>query len=140
MTIGPDDDFFPGVRNPEGTLVINDHCMVKTQGDQRVVIVRGVVVAQYKLSDDMAEAYAMVNLVEQGWATQTDVARNFGRSTRTVRRYEQRFDEGGLAALGQPRGYPKGRARLPRARTDLIRQWKGQGRLQPRHRPAVGGE
>ena len=128
MTIGPDDDLFPGVRNPEGTLVINDRCMVKTQGDQRVVIVRGVVVAQYKLSDDMAEAYAMVNLVEQGWATQTDVARNFGRSTRTVRRYEQRFDEGGLAALGQPRGYPKGRARLPRARTDLIRQWKGQGR------------
>ena len=62
MTIGPDDDFFPGVRNPEGTLVIGDRCMVKTQGDQRVVIVRGVVVAQYKLSDDMAEAYAMVNL------------------------------------------------------------------------------
>jgi transposase len=128
MTTGPADDLFPNVRNPEGTLIINDRCLVKTQGDQRAVIVCGVVVAQYKLSDDMAEAYALVNLVEQGWADQNDVARAFGRSTRTVRRYEQRFAEGGLAALGQPRGYPKGRARLPRARTDLIRQWKGKGR------------
>jgi hypothetical protein len=38
--------------------------MVKTQGDQRAVIVSAVVVAQYKLGDHMAEAYAMVNLPE----------------------------------------------------------------------------
>jgi hypothetical protein len=123
-----DDDLFPHVRNPEGTLILNDRCLVKTQGDQRAVIVCGVVVAQYKVSDAMAEAYAMVNLVEQGWADQDEVARAFDRCTRTVRRYERRFAEGGLAALGQARGYPKGRARLPLARTDLVRQWKGKGR------------
>ncbi len=127
MATDASDDLFPNVRNPEGTLLINDRCLVKTQGEQRVVVVSGVVVAQYQLSDYMAEAYAMVNLVQQGWADQNDVARSFGRSTRTVRRYERRFADGGLAALGQPRGYPKGQRRLPQARTDLIRRWKAKG-------------
>jgi hypothetical protein len=86
MTTGPSDDLFPDVQNPEGTLFINDRCMVKTQGDQRVVIFSGVAVAQYKLSDRLAEAYAMVNLVDQRWADQNDVARAFGCSARTLRR------------------------------------------------------
>jgi len=128
MDSGASDDLFPGLRNPEGTLIINDRCLVKTQGDRRVIIVCGVAVAQYKVDDHMAEAYAMVNLVEQGWADQNDVARTFGRCVRTVRRYEERFADGGLAALGQPRGYPRGRGRLKAARADLIRRWKGKGR------------
>ena len=53
----------------------------------------------------------MVNLVEQGGADQKDVARTFLRSARTVRRCQARFAGGGLAALGQCRGYPKGRRR-----------------------------
>ena len=68
----------------------------------------------------MAEAYAMVHLVEQGWARQQDVARVFCCSARTVRRDQQRFGDGGLAALGCGSGYPKGRLRLPAARTGLI--------------------
>jgi transposase len=127
MTISDSNDLFPDTKNPDGTLVINDRCMVKTQGDQRAVIVSAVVVAQYKLGDHMAEAYAMVNLVEQGWADQNDVAWTFDRSVRTVRRYEQRFADGGLAALGQPRGYPKGRRRLQPSRTALIQRWKAKG-------------
>ena len=75
----------------------------------------------------MAEAYAMVNLVEQGWADQNDVAQAFLRSVRTVRRYQERFAGGGLAALGQCRGYPKGRRRLPRERTGMIHRWKSEG-------------
>jgi len=31
--------------------------------------------AQYAVGDRMAEAHAMVSLVEQGWADQNDVAR-----------------------------------------------------------------
>ena len=101
--------------------------MVKTQRDHCVVVVSGVAVAQYKSDDRMAEAYAMVNLVEQGWADQNDVARTFLRSARTVRRYQERFADGGLAALGQCRGYPKGRRRLRPARAGLIRRWKAKG-------------
>jgi len=44
--------------------------------------VSGVVSAQYAVEDRMAEAYAMVNLVEQGWATQQEVARAFACSAR----------------------------------------------------------
>src|SRR3989442_6300202 len=66
----------------------------------------------------MAEAHAMVSLVEQGWADQNDVARAFARSPRTLRRYERRVETGGLAALGRSSGFPTGRPRLkpPRPR------------------------
>ena len=121
------DDFFPGLRNPEGTRIINHRSLLRIQGERCLVIVSGVVIAQYQLGDSMAEAYAMVTLVEQGWADQIDVARVFGRSARTVRRYQQRFEIGGLAALSQPRGYPKGRQRLAASRTELIHRWKAQG-------------
>jgi hypothetical protein len=67
-------------------LVINERCLVRTQDGHRVVIVSGVVLAHYGLSDRMAEAQAMVSLVEQGWADQNDVARAFGYSARKVRR------------------------------------------------------
>jgi len=127
MATASSDDLFPDVRNPEGTRVINDRCLIKTQRDHCIVVVCGVAVAQYQSDDHLAEAYAMVNLVEQGWADQRDVARAFLRSARTVRRYQARFADGGLAALGQSRGYPSGRRRLPWARTQLIHRWKAAG-------------
>jgi transposase len=128
MNADKHDDLFPNVRNPEGTQIINDRCMVKTQDGRCLVIVSGVVLAQYAVADRMAEAYAMVHLVEQGWASQQDVARVFGCSVRTVRRDQQRFEEGGLAALGRGSGYPKGRWRLPTAQTGLIGRLKAEGR------------
>jgi hypothetical protein len=85
---------------PGGAVVINDRCLVRTRDEHRVVMVSGVVLAQYALGDRMAEGHAMVMLVEGGWADQNDVARAFGYSTRTLRRNQQRFAEGGLAALG----------------------------------------
>ena len=92
-------DLFPEAWNPPDTLVINDRCLIRTQDGHRVVIVSGVVLAHYALGDRMAEAHAMVSLVEQGWADQNDVARVFGCSARTVRRDQRRFENGGLAAL-----------------------------------------
>jgi hypothetical protein len=62
------------------------------------------VIAQYAVTDRMAEAHAMVSLVDQGWADQNDVARAFGCSTRTLRRHQGRFAEGGLASLGHAGG------------------------------------
>ena len=69
----------------------------------------------------------MVNLVEQGWASQQEVARAFRCSVRTLRRHQQRFEGGGLAALGRQSGYPKGRWRLSTARTGLIHRLKSLG-------------
>lgn len=111
----------------EGVEVINVQCVVRTASGHRVVLVAGIVLAQYAVGDRMAEAQAMVNLVERGWADQNDVARAFGYSARTVRRNQERLEEGGLAALGQPRGYPKGRRRGSQARARCIERLKTEG-------------
>ena len=103
MAAAPNGDLFPEARNPEGTAGINERCLMRTQDGHCVVLVSGIVLAQYALTDRMAEAHAMVSLVEQGWANQNEVARAFACSARTVRRHQRRFEEGGLAALGQTR-------------------------------------
>lgn len=127
MATNESQDFFPNVRNPKSTRVINDRCLIRTQDDYSVVIVSGIVLAQYASTDHMAEAYAMVSLVEQGWADQIQVARAFGCSVRTVRRHQRRFENGGLAALGHRSGYPEGRRRQAGARTQLIQRLKADG-------------
>jgi DNA-binding CsgD family transcriptional regulator len=91
-----------------------------------VVVVAGVVTAHYGLGDRMAEAHAMVSLVEQGWADQNDVARAFGYSPRTLRRHQRRFEAGGLAALGRGSGYPRGRHRLKPGRSKLLLRLKAE--------------
>ena len=112
---------------PSGTVVINDRCSLRTEDGHRVVIVCGGAVWPHRVGDRMAEAYAMVGLVEEGWADQVDVARAFGCSTRTVRRYQRRLEVGGLAALGRPRGYPQGRARVTPSRVDELERLKREG-------------
>jgi hypothetical protein len=124
------EDWFPEARNPPELCVINDRCLVRTQQGRRVVLVSGMVLAQYDLRDRMAEAHAMVSLVEQGWADQMAVARAFGYSTRKLRRDQRRYEEGGLAALGQPRGYPAGRGRLAASRRQAVQRLKAQGHSQ----------
>jgi prepilin-type processing-associated H-X9-DG protein len=91
------------------------------------MVVCGLVLAHYAIKDAMSEAYAMVSLVEQGWADQNDVARAFNCSVRTVRRQQRRFEDGGMAALGLGRGFPQGRPRLQSSRTQLIHRLKTQG-------------
>ncbi len=121
------DDLFPEVRNPEGTRVINGRCLILTRNNRRVVLVSWMPIAQYALGDRMSEAHAMVSLVDLGWADQNDVAKAFGYSARTLRRYEQRFAEGGLAALGRPNGCPRGLARLAVSRRRRLQELKAQG-------------
>jgi len=120
-------DLFISSGVPEGVQPVNDRCLLRTRDGHRLVIVSGIVLSQYVLEDRMAEAYAMVSLVEQGWADQNDVARAFGCSVRTLRRYQRRFEHGGLSALGQKGGCPKGCHRLRGSRTKLIHRLKAEG-------------
>jgi transposase len=130
MTNDSGDDLFPEVRNPEGNHVINERCSVQTQEGHRIVLVSGMPLAQYAVHDRMSEALAMVNLVDQGWADQNDVAKAFGCSVRSVRRHQRRFEEGGLSALGRAGGYPRGRSRMPLVRQQSIQQLKARGHSQ----------
>jgi transposase len=130
MSVTQKEDLFPEARNPESLRVINARCLVRSQNGYCVVLVSGMVLAQYALGDRMAEAHAMVSLVEQGWANQNEVARVFDCSVRTVRRHQQRFEEGGLVALGQSEGYPRGRPRLTATRQRLVQRLKSLGIAQ----------
>lgn len=120
-------ELFPEVNAPEGTVVINARCLLKTQNGRRIVVVAGVVIAQYARVDGMSEAHAMVSLIDQGWAYQEEVARAFGCSARSVRRQQRRFEEGGLPALGRARGCPQGHRRLPESRKRQVSHLKEQG-------------
>jgi hypothetical protein len=104
----------PGLTAPEDVVAINARCLVRTGEGHRVVLVAGVPIAQFAVTDRMAEAHAMVSLVEQGWAQQGEVARAFDVAARTLRRHQRRFEDGGLPALGRSAGYPKGATRVSR--------------------------
>jgi DNA-binding CsgD family transcriptional regulator len=112
---------------PAGTVVINARCTLRGEGDQRLVVMGGLPVHHYAASDSVAEAYAMVFLVDSGFAQQAEVARAFGTSTRTVRRHQKRYEELGMAGLATRSGWQRGRRRIEGQRLRLIQRLKAQG-------------
>src|ERR1700756_875567 len=112
---------------PSNTVVINARCSLRIEADQRVIVVAGLPVHHYRAGDAVAEAYAMVFLVQSGFAQQTDVARAFARSVRSVRRYQRRYAQGGMAALGHDEGWRRGRRRISGKRLRSIELLKSQG-------------
>jgi DNA-binding CsgD family transcriptional regulator len=120
----PQKELFAHPAPTPGTIFVNDHVCVETEQGQRVLFVHGIVFSHYSIQDRSAEAYAMVQLFESGYADQNDIARCFGYSARTLRRYQERLKAGGLSALARPRGRPVVRSfvhnkLLPRDRTIL---------------------
>ena len=109
------------------TVIINGRCTLRREGEHRVVVVSGLPVHHYSVNDAVAEAYAIVFLVDGGYATQTEVARAFGRSDRTVRRHQARYADGGMAALAPRSGWRPGRRRIPSKRICLIERMKAEG-------------
>jgi transposase len=109
------------------TVVINARCSLRIEAGQRVIVVAGLPVHHYCAEDAVAEAYAMVFLVESGFAQQTDVARAFARSVRTVRRYQGRYAQGGMTALDREEGWRRGRRRISGKRLRSIEMLRSQG-------------
>jgi len=121
---------FPVPPPESGLVLVNDRVTVRTQGIFRVVTVDGLTIYHYPLTDRMAEACAMVMLVEAGHADQNDVARAFGCTDRTLRRLQERNTAGGLATLGRPRGRPMGSVstgKFDRIRDREILRLKAEG-------------
>jgi len=84
-------------------------------------------VFHYCAADAIAEAYAMVMLVESGFAQQTEVAQAFGKSERTIRRHQKRYAHAGMVGLGRPEGWRPGRRRVSGKRLRFIEKLKSQG-------------
>jgi hypothetical protein len=120
------------------TVVINARCSLRIEAGQRVIVVAGLPVHHYCAEDAVAEAYAMVFLVESGFAQQADVARAFARSVRTVRRHQGRYAQGGMAALGREEGWRRGRRRVSGKRLRSIEMLKSQGMSNRRSRTGWG--
>jgi len=112
---------------PSNTIFINARCSLRTEADQRVIVIAGLPAHHYRAEDAVAEAYAMVFLVNSGFAQQTDVARAFAVSVRTIRRYQDRYADGGMAALGGEEGWRRGRRRISGKRLRSIEILKSQG-------------
>jgi transposase len=110
-----------------GTIVINGRCTLRAEGDHRVVVVAGLPIHHYSASDAVAEAYAMVLLVDAGYATQCEVAAAFQKSERTVRRHQERYHDGGMAALATRSGWRRGRRRISAKRLRIIEDLKAEG-------------
>lgn len=123
-------ELFPVPRPQDGTVAVNDRVSFRTVEGYRVVSVDGLVLHHYPVDDRQAEAYAMVTLADVGYAGQNDVARAFGYSVRTLRRYQQRFARNGLRALGRTPGRPIGTrtaGRKHRIRDRAILRLKREG-------------
>ena len=110
-----------------GTVAINVRCMVRAEDEQRVVVVAGFPMHHYSVKDAVAKAYAVVLLVDNGYATQTEVAVAFGCSERTVRRHQQRYADGGMTALATRSGWRPGRRRIPSRRVRIVERLKAEG-------------
>ncbi len=108
-------------------VVINARCTLRAEEDQRVIVVGGLPVYHYCAADAVAEAYAMVMLVDSGFAQQTEVAQAFGKSERTVRRHQERYLQAGMVGLGRAEGWRRGRRRISGKRLRVIERLKSQG-------------
>jgi len=118
------DDLEQGARHH---IPVSDSCYLQVDGDSRVVVIHGMPVLPFQNNDRVLRAYVMLSLVDQGWASQVQVARAFECTDRTVRRHKQRFEKGGLSRLGRPSGYPAGQPRLSPQRAEQVLAWKSDG-------------
>ena len=107
--------------------VFNARCSLRKDGVYQVIVVSSVAAYRYLVDDEIGEAYAMVFLVESGYATQKEVARVYGCSERTVRRHQRRYEEGGMAALVRRSGWRPGRQRISVKRRLQIERMHSEG-------------
>ncbi|MDQ2943827.1 MAG: helix-turn-helix domain-containing protein [Candidatus Dormibacteraeota bacterium] len=107
--------------------MISARCVLRAEGEHRLVVVAGLPVHHYSANDAVAEAYAMVFLVDAAYATQRQVATAFKCSERTVRRHQERYHDGGMAALATRSGWRPGRRRIPTKRVRVIERLKAEG-------------
>lgn len=109
------------------TIAINGRCTLKKDSNLIVVYVAGLPMYHWTTGDRMAEAYAMVNLVQCGYADQNDVAKAFGYSKRTLRRKQHKFESEGMSGLGNSGGRPRGPRLNANPREKIAKTLRRQG-------------
>lgn len=114
-------------RAAPNAVVINARCTLRREDEQCVIVVVGLPVHHYRADDAVAQAYAMMLLVESGFAQQTEVARAFSVAERTVRRYQERYAQDGMIGLGREATWRRGRRRVSSKRLRHVETLQAQG-------------
>jgi len=118
------------------TVVINARCALRREGSLQMVSVAGLPMHHWVAGDRLGESYAIVNLLQCGYAQQTEIARAFGCTTRTVRRLQRRYELAGSSGLGRSSGRPAGRRGAPGPwvhRADLLKRGGASVRAIAQH-------
>lgn len=84
-------DLFPARDVADGTVAVNDRCLLRTQAGHRVVVVAGIVLAQYELGDRMADRIACYRTRHPRRRAKAA----FMATIRRVRRHEEFLRTGG---------------------------------------------
>lgn len=100
-------DFALNIQSPK-TIPINARCTLKKDGNLFVVYVAGLPVYHWVIGDRMMESYALMNLLQCGYAQQNEVAKAFGYSARTIRRKQHKFESAGMSGVCNASGRPLG--------------------------------
>ena len=117
----------PADESPSQSVCINSRVQVRTEGDVRVVVAHGIPIHHYARQDLVAEAYAVVTLMEDGLATVTELHRALGHARFTCYRWEKAYAAGGVMALAGGKSGPKGPSVLGGAAARRGRGYGGQG-------------
>jgi transposase len=111
---------------PGGVTRISSRCFFRDEDAERIVFVVGIPIYHYDRSDRVTERFIAVSLVDDGLAKQAEVARAFGVGVASVRRWQSRYGNRGLAGLARkPRRSPL--LKMGGARDRAVRRMFEQG-------------
>jgi transposase len=107
-------------------IFINASLWMIDEGGHRVIFLRHEPIYRIALGDDIHLRLVAVNLHLSKLASQEEIARAFGHSVATQRRWERRYQEDNVGGLGR-RHNPGRPLALDATQVGLVRRWFAQG-------------
>jgi len=123
---------------PAGSLRVADGVDLVENEMGGVVVLWGMPTWCWEAGDVVGRRLAVVQLVETGAATRTEVAASFGVSNETARRWSRSYEEAGTEALGLQVKGPKRASKLTEEKRQEIRQARAGGRSMAEVAEACG--
>jgi len=107
-------------------IVVNGRCIVVERSGVRSVLVNGVPVYRYDVSDKVAERVFVAQALELGYAKPRELEPAVSCSMRTLHRAHEQYVNDGLEGLVPKKRGPKA-PRLGDRREAMIRRWHAEG-------------
>src|SRR5437870_5044282 len=111
---------------PLSGIVISSKCMLDEEDGVRVVLLHGIPVFYYDVDDKQAEDLWLVQALEAGYVTVSELTAALPRNRRFLHRLRRRYADNGAAGLMARKRGPKG-PRFGQRQEALVRKLHGQG-------------